>query len=56
VARYNFTDPERNILAGMLTCADDGLSRVLAALKQRGMYDDTLVVVTTDNVRNAIHR
>lgn len=49
VTRYNFSDAERNVLAGMLTCADAGLGRVLNALERRGMLEDTIVVVTTDN-------
>eukprot|EP00756_Hemistasia_phaeocysticola_P054366 Hpha_TRINITY_DN30294_c0_g1::TRINITY_DN30294_c0_g1_i1::g.27098::m.27098 len=39
----------RNIFAGMLTCLDEGIGNVTAALERRGMLDDTLIWFQTDN-------
>ena len=47
--RYDsIQDPGRRQFAGMLTALDEGLANVTAALKRRGMYNDTLFIVTTD--------
>jgi arylsulfatase A-like enzyme len=35
--------------AGMLTAADESIAKVINALKEKDMWNDTLVVVTTDN-------
>jgi len=40
---------QRKVYAGMLTAADEAVGNVTAALKQAGMYEDTLIVFTTDN-------
>lgn len=40
---------ERKIYAGMLTAVDESIGKVIEALKKRNMWNDTLVVVTTDN-------
>jgi arylsulfatase B/arylsulfatase I/J len=42
-------NPLRRIYAGMLTAADEGIGNVTAALKAAGMWEDTLIVFTTDN-------
>ena len=49
---YNksITDPHRRTFAGMISALDEGLGNVTAALAARGMLDDTLIFVTTDNV------
>eukprot|EP00466_Bigelowiella_natans_P019513 jgi/Bigna1/22283/gw1.87.10.1 len=49
--RYNATIPDmkRRTFAGMLSCMDEGLGNVTAALKSRGLSDDLLVIFTTDN-------
>ena len=39
----------RKTYAGMLTCADESIGNVTAALQQKNLWKDTLVVVTTDN-------
>jgi arylsulfatase A-like enzyme len=39
----------RKTYAGMLTAADEGIGNVTEALKQAGIWDDTLVIFTTDN-------
>lgn len=40
---------QRKVYAGMLTQVDDAVKGVVAALKGTGMWNDTLIVVTTDN-------
>lgn len=40
---------ERKLYAGMLTSVDEGIGNVTAALKSARMWDNTVIVVTTDN-------
>lgn len=48
---YNtkITDSHRKIFAGMLTCMDEGIGNVTAALSAKDMLDDTLIIFTSDN-------
>jgi len=39
----------RKTYAGMLSAADEGVGNVTQALKEMGMWDNTLVIFTTDN-------
>ncbi|MHC4895884.1 MAG: arylsulfatase B [Planctomycetota bacterium] len=39
----------RRTFAAMVTCLDETMGKVLAALDDRGMRDDTLIVFTSDN-------
>jgi arylsulfatase B len=39
----------RKVYAGMLTAADEGIQNVTTALKQHGLWEDTIVIFTTDN-------
>ena len=39
----------RKTYAGMLTAADEGIANVTQALKDNGLWDNTLVIFTTDN-------
>lgn len=43
------TDPKRNVYCRMLAALDDSLQRVISQFKAKGMWDDTLLIVTTDN-------
>jgi arylsulfatase A-like enzyme len=45
----NIRRPNRRKYAAMVTCVDDGVGAILAALDKRGMRKDTLVIFTSDN-------
>ena len=47
-SQTGWTD-QRKSYAGMLTAADEGIGNVTAALKSIGLWEDTLVIFTTDN-------
>jgi len=50
IARYtDISDPTRRIYAGMVTCLDDQVGRVVAALEQKGMRGNTIIVFHSDN-------
>ena len=42
-------DPTRRTYAGMITALDDQVGQVVQALKDRGMYEDTIIVYQSDN-------
>ncbi|MGH7742412.1 MAG: arylsulfatase B [Candidatus Eiseniibacteriota bacterium] len=53
IDRYqNIADVTRRTYAGMITCMDDEIGRVLAALEKRGMRDNTLIIFQSDNGGN----
>jgi arylsulfatase A-like enzyme len=50
IDRYpNIADPTRRIYAGMVTCLDDEIGRVVAALDKKGMRSNTLILFHSDN-------
>ena len=54
VALYNETagfegDPQKAVFAAMVSSVDETVLRVVTALKKNDMWDDTLLVWTTDN-------
>ncbi|MBN2316146.1 MAG: sulfatase [Sedimentisphaerales bacterium] len=49
IERFNTGDPDRDIYLAMLTCMDDAIGRVLDALKQTGVDDNTLIIFFSDN-------
>ncbi|MEY4484229.1 MAG: hypothetical protein RL693_1681 [Verrucomicrobiota bacterium] len=57
VDRYpNIEDPTRRAYAGMVTCLDDEIGRVVSALDKKGLRDNTLILFHSDNggTRNAM--
>ena len=57
IDRYsNIAEPTRRIYAGMVTCLDDEIGRVVAALDKKGLRDNTLILFHSDNggTRNAM--
>lgn len=49
VKPYSFKDPRRNVFAGMLSCLDEQLGHVISTFKSKGLYDNSVIVLTTDN-------
>jgi len=50
IDRYpNIADPTRRTYAGMITCLDDEIGRVVAALEKKGLRDNTLIIFHSDN-------
>jgi len=48
--RYkHIADPLRRAYAAQITCMDDEIGKVMAALEKRGMRDNTLIVFCSDN-------
>lgn len=48
--RYaGIANERRRAYAAMVACEDDGIARILAALEGKGIYDDTLIVFSSDN-------
>jgi len=45
----NIQEPTRRIYAGMVSCLDDEIGRVIAALDQKGLRNNTLIVFNSDN-------
>lgn len=52
----NIQDPTRRTYAGMISCMDDQIGRVVAALDKKGLRENTLIVFHSDNggTRNAM--
>jgi len=53
IAKYAKKAPQlpksRHVYAGMVESIDDSVGRIVASLKEKGIYDDTLIVFTSDN-------
>ncbi|CAL1533543.1 unnamed protein product [Lymnaea stagnalis] len=45
----NIKDEARRTLSGMVTALDDAVGSVVAALKKKGLYEQSLIVFTADN-------
>jgi arylsulfatase B len=57
IDRYsNIEDPTRRTYAAMVTCLDEQVGRVIAALDKKNLRDNTLIVFQSDNggTRNAM--
>jgi arylsulfatase A-like enzyme len=48
--RYaHLADPKRRTYAAMVSCVDDQIGRIVAALEKRGLRDRTLIAFSSDN-------
>ena len=50
IDRYkNIEEPTRRIYAGMMSCLDDNIAKVIAALEKKGLRENTLILFHSDN-------
>ncbi|EDQ86215.1 uncharacterized protein MONBRDRAFT_28433 [Monosiga brevicollis MX1] len=49
VAPYAHLDPNRQVFAGMVAAMDEAIGNITSALHARSMFDNTLIIFTTDN-------
>jgi len=47
--RFPDLKPDRRIMAAMVAAVDDGVGRIVNALKEKGVYDDTVIFFSSDN-------
>ncbi|XP_059170477.1 arylsulfatase B-like [Physella acuta] len=45
----NIRDKNRRFISGMVTSLDDNIGRITKTLKDKGMFNDTIIVFTSDN-------
>ncbi|XP_033127696.1 arylsulfatase B-like [Anneissia japonica] len=44
-----FQDRTRQIYAGMVTCVDEAIGNITNALKEKGIYQNSVIILSTDN-------
>jgi len=49
IERFNTKDENRDIYLAMLACMDEGIGKVLGALKRTGVDENTLIIFFSDN-------
>lgn len=56
VDRHLHLPEDRRMIAAMVSAVDDGVGAIVAALEQRGMRDDTIILFSSDNGPSAEER
>ena len=56
MARYAHLPWERQVMAAMISCVDDGVGDLVDALERTGRLEDTIIVFTSDNGPSAEER
>ena len=49
ITPYEGLDPNRRVFGGMLAALDEAVGEVVTSLKDKGMWDNTLTIFSTDN-------
>ncbi|MFC5448949.1 sulfatase family protein [Paenibacillus aestuarii] len=49
IDRFSDLPPDRRIMAAMIAAVDDGVGEIVAALKNKGVYEDTIIFFSSDN-------
>ena len=47
--RFPDLPPDRRIMAAMISAVDDGVGEIITALKQKGVYENTVIFFSSDN-------
>ena len=56
MARFDHLPWRQQVMAAMISCVDDGVGAIMDALQRRGIADDTIVIVSSDNGPSAESR
>lgn len=56
MARFAHLPWERQVMAAMISCVDDGVGQIVDVLRRAGRLDDTLIVFSSDNGPSAEER
>ncbi|MFH5186286.1 sulfatase-like hydrolase/transferase [Paenibacillus sp. TAB 01] len=49
IDRFPELSPDRRIMAAMIAAVDDGIGDIVAALKRKGIYENTVIFFSSDN-------